>query len=370
MGTQATLVYTVKAVGTKSTVIQPFVAVAPIPREVLTALGLRVLSDSISLPAVNPVVRTIVLGFGPSIAAVVAPQIQEGHIIGMGLTGGGNDYVVPPIIRANNNDRTVPLVEMVNASPIALRPPGHDAIFDSWLNVHDVSVTAPGAGYGAATCAFLGGLPPAGRDFSQRGGAVRYINIADPGRGYPSNAVLTFLGGGNPTIQAQGVVTFDPNTGAVSSISITNMGSGYTSIPEPVLVCPLGSAQPTREAKLFAAMAEGRPAQATVTVALGQVTGIAMVDSGDNYVEAPDVPIYDPAGLGAIVEAHMQLGRVDVIDPGSYYGPLTTISVTPAFQDYFPPPNANQDGPFWQLMQGIIQKYALSPVVSAAPVIA
>lgn len=369
MGTQATLVYTVKAVGTSSALIQPFVAAAPIPRDVLTALGLRILSDSITAGGVNPVVRTVVLGFGPSAAAVVAPQLESGHIVGTGVTGGGNDYIAPPIVRANNNDRTIPLVKVVNANAVELRPPNDDAIFESWLSVHDVTIAAPGAGYiGPTTCAFLGGLPPAGFDFLE--GAVRYINIADPGRGYPANAQLTFLGG-DPIKPAQGVVTFDPITGAVTSVVITDMGLGYQSTPQPVLICPFGSAQPTRAAKLFAAMAEGRPAQGTVTVVGNQVTGIVVTDAGDGYIEPPDFAIYDPAGFGAVADQpHMRVGRVDVIDPGGFYGPSTTLTVTPVFEDYFPPPNSNQSGPFFQLLQATIQQFAISPVVSATPVVA
>jgi hypothetical protein len=60
MGVQATLVYTIEALGISSAKLQPFVASAPIPADILQALGLRVISDAISAPAVNPIVRTIV----------------------------------------------------------------------------------------------------------------------------------------------------------------------------------------------------------------------------------------------------------------------------------------------------------------------
>ena len=372
MGTQATLVYTVKAVGTSSALIQPFVAAAPIPRDVLTALGLRVLSDTISAPAVNPVVRTVVLGFGPSAPAVLhlPTFIANGGIKGVSIAAKGNDFIVPPIIRADDNDRTIPLFKMVDASRVNLRPVNENANLESWLDVHDVTILAPGGGYvGPTTCAFLGGLPPAGFDFTGRGGAVRYINVADPGFGYPIASVLAFLGG-NPVKPAQGVVTFDPITGAVKSIVVTDMGLGYQSVPQPVIICPLGG-QPRRAAELFAAMAEGRPAQGTVTVVGNQVTGIVVTDAGDNYVEPPDVAIYDPAGLGALADQpHMEVGRVDVIDPGAFYGPNTTFTVTPAFEDYFPPPNSNQAEPFFQLLQATIQQFAITPVVSTAPVVA
>src|SRR5882672_1518009 len=98
MGTQVTLVYKIQALGISSTKIQPFVASAPIPLDVLQALGLRILSDTISIPAVNPVVRTIILGFEPSAAALVNPPILSNTSnideVTVDPANSGRDYIL------------------------------------------------------------------------------------------------------------------------------------------------------------------------------------------------------------------------------------------------------------------------------------
>jgi hypothetical protein len=399
MGTQATLVYRVVALGTTVAKLQPFVASAPIPPEILQAFGLRVISDN--TPVANPIVRTIVLSFDPSAAALVIPPVisNTGRFqeVFVDVANSGRDYILPPIIRANNNARTLPLVDVVEGNQIIQRPVGADAIFKAYMAVYAAEILTPGSGYTLATTTvtFLGGLPPANFNFdfrevdpttetsiprNFRGGCVRYINIADPGEGYdPATVQLNIQGGGpngnTPAIPAQGILVLDA-AGRVRSITITDMGSQYVATPDVVLTTTTGIA-PRKPAKLYAVMAEGRPARGTVIVGAGPgfpITGITITDFGDNYVTVPEIRIFDSgAGVGATARARMGLGRIDTIDPGEFYLQGTTLAITPGFQEFFPTiagsPQA-QAAMFFKLLEGAISQLAITPLASDTPLVA
>jgi hypothetical protein len=238
-----------------------------------------------------------------------------------------------------------------------------------------------GCRYTAATttATFLGGLPPANAVFdSRRGGrdgAVRYINIANPGRGYdPLTAQLSIQGGGpngnTPAIPARGILTINPRNGSVQSIQIIDMGQGYVRPPQVVITSPTG-AQPIEVAKLFAIMAEGRPARGTVTVGAGPgfpVTGIVVTDAGDNYVTVPDILITDSGELVRRLAAHGSQSRRT-----SQGGVLPRHDVhTHQFEEFFRRIRGDlqaQNKAFFQFLQGTIRNLR-SPLTSAVPLVA
>lgn len=395
MGTQVTLVYKIAAVGTTIANLFPFVSSAPIPPEVLQAFGLRVLSDGTT--AANPLIRTIVLGFDPSMTALINPLevTSTGHIQSavVDVVNSGLDYILPPFVRADNNARSEPLFKIADGVKVNLRSTQSDAILQAYMACYGAKIVDGGGGYGLfpVDVAFLGGLPPAGFDFdfrkvdpttetsvprNFRGGCVRYINIANPGRGYPIDSQLSIQGGGPtgiPAIEAKGILTLDAK-GSVKSIAIMNMGSGYVSVPQVVITSPSGT-QPKEVAKLFAVMAEGRPAQGFATVALAAVTAVTVTDPGDNYVTVPTISIVEQVNLNAsaVADGRMGLGRIDVIAPGAAYLPGTTATATPAFQNYFPTvpgdPQA-QAAMFFKFLQGAIQQIAITPLTSDPPLVA
>jgi hypothetical protein len=296
----------------------------------------------------------------------------------------GRDYILPPIIRANNNRREV-LSEIVNGNVVNKRPTQRDALFKAYMAAYENAIDSAGTGYSTATTkvTWLGGLPPANFNFDTRkggrGGCVRYINIADPGEGYnPLTAVLNIQGGGpggnTPAIPAIGVLTLD-GQGRVKSIAIVDMGAVYESVPDVFITTTTGIA-PKRPAKLFAVMAEGRPAQGVVVVdpvAPHGILAITVTDPGDNYVTVPSILIRDPVGTGATAHARMGLGRIDTIAEGEGYFPGTTFSITPQFEEFFPPDPLNsqaQGAALFQFLQGTIQQIAITPLTSAAPLVA
>lgn len=405
MGTQVTNIYRVFAVGTTSAKLFSFVASAPIDPAILQAFGLRVLSDVTTPAPANPLIRTIVLSFDPSATALVTPVVvtSRGRFESatVDVANQGLDYILPPIVRADNNARSEPLSKVVDGVTINTRSPNVDAILKAYMRVFSATVTgvglSGGTGYVAASTriAFLGGLPPADFVFDSRkvdpttdksgsvrrnfrGGCVRYINIKKPGRGYPAGTQLSIQGGGaagTPPIAAQGILTLDSN-GGVASIAIVNMGSDYVSVPHVTLTSPTGT-QPQEVAELFALMAEGRPAQATAIINAAppfDITGFVVTDQGDNYVTVPDMLITDPGGgTGAIARARMSAGRIDVIYRGQAYLPGTTVTATSAFQNYFPvdPADAQaQAAMFFKFLTGTIQQIAITPLNSDVPLVA
>jgi hypothetical protein len=377
MGTQVTLVYSVTAIGQTPAIMKPFVANAPIPPDVLAALGLRVISDVTGV--LNPIVRTIVLGFDPSAAALTAPPVitNTGNFesVAVDLANPGLDFILPPIVRVNNNARV----------PSPPRATQTDALLRSFLNVRQTHLDLAGTGYVApVTVAFLGGLPPAGRHFDARkggrGGCVRYVNVKNPGRGYPAGSTVTIQGGGptgaTPAIPAQATLVLTPS-GVIQSIVITDMGSGYVSVPQVIITTPAGSARPAVIAGCFAVMAEGRPAQGTAVINAAPphvLTGITVTDPGDNYVSVPDILITGVGGgSGAAFTAQMALGRIDVISQGKGYLPGTTVSITSAFKDAFPDVPGDpqvQAQAFFRFLEETIGLVALTPVDSTTPLVA
>jgi hypothetical protein len=389
MGTQVTAAYTIVALGAPTNKLRTFVMATSLPLDILQDFGLRILSDSTTGAGVNPIVRTVVLGFEPSVAAQVLPPTISNtsriESVFVDPANSGRDYILPPIIRANDNARE-PLFEIVKGNVVHKRPTQRDALFRSYMAAYEAAVVTGGSGYVAASTkvTFLGGLPPANFNFDARqgfrGGCVRYINIADPGEGYnPATAVLNIQGGGpdgnTPPIPAQGVLVLDA-AGRVRSIAIVDMGSNYVAVPDVVITTTTGI-NAKRPAKLFAVMAEGRPARGTATIGAGPgfpVTSITVTDPGDNYVTVPDILIRDSGGgTGATARARMGLGRIDTINMGVGYFPGTTISITPVFEDFFPvDPNDTQAqaAMFFRFLETALSQRAISPVTSATPVVA
>lgn len=355
MGTQVTLANTIRSSttsGATHTQVEPLVSptAVPLPTDIIAdLLACRSTSDTVTA-GVDPVVRTTVLSFVPTIAATAVLVLDSaGVVIGVTITNGGRDYILPP--------------KMVATPPAG--GTGLGAILKAFMNVRAITLGGGGAGYdGTSRVAFLGGLPPANLEITS--GCVRQLCVLDPGEGYPAGTTVQIEGGGNPTVKAQASITRDSN-GRITGITLTEMGAGYTTVPQVVLTPPAGSTI-TRIAKFGIGMAEGRPARATLTIVAGAITAINITDSGSGYVGVPTMSFFG-AGSGATATARMQVERADIIAPGTGYTASATVVVTPVMQDLFPT-SAQQDEPFFNLLKGLLSQGARSPVIPSAPVVA
>jgi hypothetical protein len=345
------------AVGIDPATLSAAMKAVPVPLDIAD-LGLRVTADNNAI-VVNNVTRTVQLGFSPSIPAAIAANLRnaDGGFELITLGARGLDWIRPPIVTA-----------LPGSTALA---PLRTAQFQAFLRVHQIDVPVGGGGVGYSATPrvrLIGGLPPAGRVITSA--CVRRIAITDPGLGYVPGTVAVIEGGGNggasPLTQAKATITQDA-FGRITSITLTDMGAGY--IQEPVVnFVPPGGIGPNRRAKASVALAEGTPATAHATVALGIVTGIVLDTTGSGYVGVPDVVIIDPTGTGARAIARMELERIDVRSPGLGYTAASSIVLTPFFKAAFPDAS-DQSRPFFGFMNGLLRDRVITPILTHTPVL-
>jgi hypothetical protein len=137
-------------------------------------------------------------------------------------------------------------------------------------------------------------------------GAVTSVTITDGGTGYTSAPTVTFTGGAGKDAAA----TASVSGGKVTAITITNGGSGYTSAPT-------------------IAITGGAGAGATATASVSGVTAISITNGGSGYTSAPTIAITGGGGSGATATATVSKGTVTaatITNSGSGYTSAPTIA--------------------------------------------
>lgn len=141
------------------------------------------------------------------------------------------------------------------------------------------------------------------------GGGVSTVNITNGGSGY-TTASVAFSGGGGTGAAATATLT----GGVVTSITVTSTGSGYTSAPT-VSISGDGT---------------GATATSTVTPQVSGVTSITVGTAGSGYATAPVVTITGGGGTGATATATVSGGSVTgvtVTAAGSGYTSAPTVTI-------------------------------------------
>lgn len=256
----AELVYTAKAYVPANT-LNAAMEAYELPQATLTCMGLLLSSDSTTAG-----VRTINLALVPTVAATATAQLNPGGgapsaspVFSLTLTGAGSGYAAPPV---------------VSIVPASGDSTGNGAKARATLNLASVSVTSEGSGYVVPIVEFVGNLAP-----------------------------------------------------------------------------------------------NGTPATATATVVGGMITGIAVTSPGSGYTGIPQVLILDPGGgTGAEATAVMQVGSLVLTNPGKAYSAAPTVVLTPLFKSQWPD-GSNQAQPLAGLFLPGISKTSLAQVVASPPVI-
>lgn len=344
--------YFTQAVGLTPAQMSALMQNVILQKNVLDHLGLRVAADATTL--INPITRTIRFAFGPSgptdAVATIANTIGS---IGSIIPGNrGLDYIRPPL---------------VTLSQKVLTP----AILQASLQVSANFTIVPPGGVGYATpprVVFLGGLPPAGRNFH---GCVRTIYMLEPGLGYPPGTTVNINGGSlsrtSPVSSAKALPIIDA-FGRITGIVLTEMGAEYVTVPD--VVFNSHGVQVRKIAKAGVSMAEGTPATAHTTIdGAGHVNAVFRDTPGTGYVGVPDVLLIGGGfALIAQVIARMELERVDVLFAGTGYKlPLSPV-FTPYFKTLFPD-GSGQDRPFNRIFESQFIAETTSPVQSALPIL-
>lgn len=136
-----------------------------------------------------------------------------------------------------------------------------------YISASDASVTitaAPSGGTNATATAILGE------------GIVTYVPVTTAGAGYITPPAVTFTGGGGSG--ALGVGIIGPN-GSIVGVRLTNVGSGYTSVPT---------------AAIAAAPTGGTNAVMGTVQCAFKITGITITNAGAGYVSVPTITFGQP----------------------------------------------------------------------------
>ena len=143
-------------------------------------------------------------------------------------------------------------------------------------------------------------------------GAVSSLEVTNSGSGYTFTPRITFKqpGGaklGTPTITS-GKIT--------GTVPITDGGQGYTTIPTVYVDEPTGT-NPVRAAL-------------TATLTNGVVTGITIANAGSGYTETPRIAIIDPVGaqiLETKVDSDGRVIDIDLLSGGSGYTDIPSVYI-------------------------------------------
>ena len=149
-------------------------------------------------------------------------------------------------------------------------------------------------------------------------GCISTIGITNAGSGYTTVPTVT-ISAPNQTngVQATAVASISNASGTIISAQVTNIGSGYTSLPT-VTIDP-----PTSQ---FGVQAQGSP-----TISGGNVVAITITNPGSGYTSAPSITITGGGGSNAAATAVLGSGLVSAItitNPGSGYTVTPTVTIS------------------------------------------
>jgi hypothetical protein len=152
----------------------------------------------------------------------------------------------------------------------------------------------------------LGGIGPANLPSVAQISFVSSVTVTNPGSGYTSVPTVTL----NPT------VTGTAGTGlAVMEVSAVTVGAG-------------GSGYPASQSALACTVSGGGGSGAVITATTngtGVVTGYTIVDRGTGYTSPPTVTVTG-GGSGATNTVTLRVKQVNVVNPGSSIAPAVSVS--------------------------------------------
>jgi len=261
-------------------------------------------------------------GGGTGATAVATVDPRTGGISAVTVTGSGSGYLISPVVTITASSVT-PTVQATAVAEISL------GVLTS------VTVDESGFGFISPTVSFAGGNPTIDAT-AVVSGYVDNLTLVATGTDYVHpivNIDLPDLPGG---VQATAVATVGasggPLSGTITSIEITNPGSGYSFAPG-VTIADAGGLRPSWASGVRRqTAANGKepkyttPAQVQATIGVG---AIRVTNGGQGYDAAPAVTIADTVGAPdkyASATAHV-----------SVLGAVTNISITNPGAGYLTP---------------------------------
>ena len=141
-----------------------------------------------------------------------------------------------------------------------------------------------------------------------------YVDISSGGLGYTSAPTITAIGGAGSGAAFSATL----ENGAISTISVTGIGSGYAYTDSVYLAFSGGGSA-------------GNTAVATAVLASGSVSSVVVNTAGTGYTSTTSVTISGGGGGGAVATASVSGGSVtgiSVTKPGQGYTSAPTVIIT------------------------------------------
>ena len=252
----------------------------------------------------DPATTTVTLvpvasGGGATSSAVSVNGL--GAVTSVNLSTDGRGYVAPP---------TVTIVDRSGSGT------GAQATATTSQGVTGITLSSAGAGYTSAPTVTISGGGGSGATAvaTVSGGYVTGITILEPGSGYTSTPTVTFTGGG-ATQQAQAAAA---TSYVVTGITVTSGGLNYNPSTTDIVITPVGS---------------GATGVANLDPVTGTVSSIRITDNGSGYsATTPPTVTIVPFGTGALATSSLAgsgVGAVTVTNPGAGYAVAPKVVFTP-----------------------------------------
>ena len=147
-------------------------------------------------------------------------------------------------------------------------------------------------------------------------GSVLTVTMSNVGSGYTLTPTVAFSTAPSGGVTATGIATFGSYLDSVSQVYLTNPGSGYTVAPSVSFSSLSGSG-----------------AEATTTIGNGSIGIVTITSGGSGYTTVPTVTISGPVGTGTTATAVAgitttgEINRIYITNAGSGYTSTPTITV-------------------------------------------
>ena len=150
-------------------------------------------------------------------------------------------------------------------------------------------------------------------------GSVSTIGITNPGSGYVAAPTVTISAPNEANgVQATAIATITTGSGGISAINVTAGGTAYTAVPGVTIAAPDQTG--------------GVQATAAATVSGGSVVAVTVINAGSGYTTAPAVTFSSGAAAATAVVATGQVNSISLTNAGTGYtsAPTITISAPPS----------------------------------------
>lgn len=300
----------------------PSVIIAPPPNGVPATASANLDNDPLDRSVSAAVITSSGSGYESIPAVTFSPPTQPDGKTAQGIAAVNFGVGSVTITEGGSGYNTLPLVTFSAPST----PGGSTALGIATLVngiVTQITVTDPGSGYTTIPTITIS-PSPAGTSATAEAnltGEVTSITITDPGSGYvtpPSVTIAPSPTGDTATAKAVLNIGAVVAYASVGSVAVRSGGTGYSTVPSVIFSAP--------------EIPSGRTAAGFATLdQLGRVSSITVTDPGSGYLKTPTLTIApSPGGATAQADAILTGGSVILKGGGDIRQnvPITSIAVS------------------------------------------